>query len=302
MKIGLLTTGSGGILGIAEEAHAAEVAGFEHFIVPSTYGHDPVSILTVAGTRTSTIRLATGVQPIFPRHPAAAAAQAVSAGAASGGRFTLGLGLSHRRGVEESYRMSFERPAARMREYLDILVPLLAGEAVDYQGELYSYRGIIRSRDRVDVPILLAAMGPAMLRLAGERTDGTILWMAGARAVREHVGPRLTKAASEAGRPSPQIVVTLPVTLTDDVRAARERASAQLQNYAALPSYRDMLDRSGAEQPGDVLLAGDEASLRAQIAELAESGATAFTAWLFDDGTGSRERTRDFLATLALEA
>ncbi|MDA1010665.1 MAG: TIGR03564 family F420-dependent LLM class oxidoreductase [Chloroflexi bacterium] len=299
MKIGLLTRGSGGILGIADEAHAAEEAGFEHFIVPSTYGHDPVSVLTVAATRTSAIRLATGVQPIFPRHPAAAAAQAVSACAASHGRFTFGIGLSHRRSVEESYRMSFGRPAARMREYLDILQPLLAGEQVDYQGEFYSYRGIIRSRDRETVPVLLAAMGPAMLRLAGERTAGTILWMAGAQAIREHVAPRITRAASEAGRPAPEIVATLPITLTTYARRAREHASEQFANYAALPSYRDMLDRSGAEGAGDVLLAGDEAALRAQLTELKEAGATSFTAWLFDDGTGSRDRTRDFLASLA---
>lgn len=301
MKIGLLTRGSGGILGIAEEARVAEEAGFEHFIVPSTYGHDPVSILTVAGTRTSTIRLMTGVQPIFPRHPAAAASQAVSAGAASGGRFSFGIGLSHRRGVEESYRMSFERPAARMREYLDVLQPLLTGEAVDYQGEFYSYRGMIRSRDRVDVPVLLAAMGPAMLRLAGERTEGTILWMAGARAIREHVTPRITRAAAEAGRPAPQIVATLPVTLTSDVRAARERAAERLDNYAAMPSYRDMLDRSGAATPGDVLLAGDEAELRTALTEIKEAGTTSFTAWAFDDGTGSQDRTREFLASLAPE-
>ncbi len=301
MKIGVVTNGSGGILGMAEEAREAEEAGFDCFVVPSIYGHDPLSILTVAGLRTSRIRLMTGVAPTYPRHPAAMASAAMSAGAASGGRFTLGIGLSHQVVVEGVYGMSFERPAAHMREYLDVALPLLAGEVVRYEGEQFTFRGALRVRDAVPVPVVIAAMAPVMLRLAGERTDGTILWMTGAKAVREHVSPRITRAAEAAGRPAPQVVTMLPVALTSDPQGAREKANEQFENYGRLPSYRAMLDKSGAATPGDAAIVGDEAALRSALAELKESGVTTFAAWSFDDGTGSRERTREFFASLAPE-
>lgn len=301
MKIGVVTLGSGGILGMAREAKEAEDAGFDLFVVPSIYGHDPLSVMAVAGTMTSRIRLMTGVAPTYPKHPAAMASGAMSAGSASGGRFTLGIGLSHRVVVEGVYGMSYDRPAAHMREYLDIVLPLLAGEPVKHEGEQFRYTGAFRMSDLVPVPVVIAAMAPVMLRLAGERTDGTILWMTGAKAVREHVAPRITRAAEGVGRPAPQIVTMLPVALTDDVTGAREKANEQFENYGRLPSYRAMLDKSGADGPGDAALLGDEASLRAQLAELRESGVTSFAAWAFEDGSGSKARTRDFLAALARE-
>ena len=301
MKIGVVTLGSGGILGMAREAKEAEDAGFDLFVVPSIYGHDPLSVMAVAGTMTSRIRLMTGVAPTYPKHPAAMASGAMSAGSASGGRFTLGIGLSHRVVVEGVYGMSYDRPAAHMREYLDIVLPLLAGETVRHEGEQFRYSGAFRMTDLVPVPVVIAAMAPVMLRLAGERTDGTILWMTGAKAVREHVAPRITRAAKGVGRPAPQIVTMLPVALTDDVAGARAKANEQFENYGRLPSYRAMLDKSGADGPGDVALLGDEASLRAQLAELRDSGVTSFAAWAFEDGSGSKARTREFLAALARE-
>ena len=301
MKIGVVTLGSGGILGMTREAKEAEDAGFDLFVVPSIYGHDPLSVMAVAGTMTSRIRLMTGVAPTYPKHPAAMASGAMSAGSASGGRFTLGIGLSHRVVVEGVYGMSYDRPAAHMREYLDIVLPLLAGETVRHEGEQFRYSGAFRMTDLVPVPVVIAAMAPVMLRLAGERTDGTILWMTGAKAVREHVAPRITRAAEGVGRPAPQIVTMLPVALTDDVAGARAKANEQFENYGRLPSYRAMLDKSGADGPGDAALLGDEASLRAQLAELRDSGVTSFAAWAFEDGSGSKARTREFLAALARE-
>lgn len=301
MKIGIVTAGSGGILGMAREAADAEAAGFDHFVVPSIYGHDPLSILAVAGPQTSRIRLMTGVAPVYPRHPAAMAAAAMSAGAASGGRFSLGIGLSHQVVVEGTYGMSFDRPAAYMREYLDVTLPLLAGQEVEHHGEHFTYRGRLRVGDPVEVPVLIAAMAPVMLRLAGERTNGTVLWMGGAKAIEEHIAPRINRAAEGAGRPQPEIVAMLPVTLTSDADAAREQAEAQFANYGRLPSYRATLDRSGADGPGDVALVGDEAALRSQLEALRDAGTTSFAGWAFDDGTGSKERTRQFLASLAPE-
>jgi F420-dependent oxidoreductase-like protein len=299
MKLGLATIGSGGLKGIAAEAKAAEDAGFDLFITPSIYGHDPISLMTVAGLQTSRIRLMTGIVPTYPRHPAVMASAALSAGVASGGRFTLGIGLSHKVVIEGAFGMSFDRPAVHMREYLDILLPLLAGEPVQHEGDQYTYRGALRASDRVHVPVMIAAMAPVMLRLAGERTDGTILWMTGAKAIREHVAPRLHRAADGVGRPHPEVVTMLPVALTDDPRAAREAAQKQFENYGRLPSYRAMLDKSGAEGPGDAALVGDEAALRAALTELKEAGATSFAAWTYDDGSDSSGRTRAFLASLA---
>lgn len=299
MKIGVTTLGSGGILGMAQEAQEAEAAGFDLFVVPSIYGHDPISVATVAGLQTSRIRLLTGVAPIYPRHPSAMASAAMSAGAASGGRFTLGIGLSHQVVVEGALGMSFDRPAAYMREYLDVVLPLLRGETVRHEGEQFTYRGALRVRDAVEVPVIIAAMAPVMLRMAGERTDGTALWMTGAKAIREHVAPRINRAAEAVGRPAPQVVAMLPVALTDNPQEAREKANEQFENYGRLPSYRAMLDRSGAETPGDAALVGDEAALRAALTELRESGATSFAAWSFEDGSDSRQRTREFLASLA---
>lgn len=301
MKLGLATIGSGGLIGIAAEAKAAEEAGFDLFVVPSIYGHDPISVMTVAGLQTSRIRLMTGIVPTYPRHPATMASAAMSAGVASGGRFTLGIGLSHRVVIEGVYGMSYDRPAAHMREYLDVLLPLLAGEPVQHGGEQYTYRGALRAPDMVPVPTMIAAMAPVMLRLAGERTDGTILWMTGAKAIHEHVAPRINSAADGVGRPRPEVVTMLPVALTEDPKAARDAAQKQFENYGRLPSYRAMLDKSGAEGPGDAALVGDEPALRAALAELKEAGTTSFAAWTYDDGTDSSGRTRDFLASLAPE-
>lgn len=299
MKLGLATIGSGGLMGMAAEAKAADEAGFDLFVVPSIYGHDPISVLTVAGLQTSRIRLMTGIVPTYPRHPATMASAAISAGVASGGRFTLGIGLSHKVVIEGLYGMSYDRPAAHMREYLEILLPLLGGEPVQHQGEQYTYRGALRARDMVPVPTMIAAMAPVMLRLAGERTDGTILWMTGAKAIREHVAPRINRAADGVGRPRPEVVTMLPVALTNDPKAARDAAQKQFENYGRLPSYRAMLDKSGAEGPGDAALVGDEAALRAALTELKEAGTTSFAAWTYDDGTDSSGRTRAFLASLA---
>lgn len=301
MKIGLTTRGSGGLKGIAREAKAAEDLGFDLFLAPSIYGHDPVTLMTAAGLATSRIRLMTGVAPTFPKHPAAMASQAMGAGAASDGRFTLGIGLSHGVVVEGVYGMSFDRPAVHMREYLDILLPLLAGDEVDFAGEHFTYHGRLRVSDRVRVPTMIAAMGPVMLRLAGAHTDGTVLWMAGAKAIGEHVTLRITRAAEDAGRAAPEIVTMLPIALTSDAASARAKAEEQFGNYGRLPSYAAMIEKSGVSGPGGLALAGDEASLRAGLKELKDAGTTTFAGWPFEDGTDSRGRTRDFLASLAPE-
>jgi F420-dependent oxidoreductase-like protein len=185
-----------------------------------------------------------------------------------------------------------------MREYLAVLVPLLAGENVSFKGEtVHAQIGLSVPRSRPNVPLLLAALAPQMLKLAGTSADGTILWMTGPNTVRDYIVPTITAAATEAGRPSPRVVCVLPVCVTDDPEQARVNAGKAFAIYGQLPSYRAMLDREGAAGPGDVAIVGDEDSVGAQIRALAGAGVTDFVAGEYargDDGP----RTRAFLRTL----
>lgn len=304
MRIGIFTGSTGPaakITDVVADARAAEAEGFATFAMANIFSHDAMGALTLAAAQTERIELMTAVVPTYPRHPHAMAQQAATVQAAGGGRrFVLGIGLSHAVVIEGMFGMSFDRPARHMKEYLDMLLPLLAGERVQYQGEQYKGNLFLEIADAESVDCMLAAMGPAMLRLAGARTDGTILWMTAAKAVETHIAPAINAAAREAGRPDPRIVVGLPIMLTNDADAARETAAAQFANYGNLPSYRGMLDIEGAAHPADVALIGTEEGLEASLRRLIDAGATDFGAAAF----GSEEeqaRTRAFLAELAPE-
>jgi F420-dependent oxidoreductase-like protein len=229
------------------------------------------------------------------------AQQALTAALALHGRLTLGIGLSHRVVIEDMYGYSFERPARHMREYLAVLRPLLDGEAAAFAGDTVTgHIGLSVARP-APVPLLLAALAPQMLRLAGQHADGTILWMTGPATVRDHIVPGITAAAEAAGRPAPRVVCQLPVCVTDDPAAARAGADKLLAIYGQLPSYRAMLDREGAAGPGDVTIAGDEAAVAAGIAAVAEAGATDFVAVDLSRGEDG-PRTRALLRSLAVAA
>lgn len=304
MKIGIFTGSTGPaakVTDVVADARAAETEGFATFAMANIFSHDAMGALTLAAAQTERIELMTAVVPTYPRHPHAMAQQAKTVQAAGGGRrFVLGIGLSHAVVIEGMFGMSFDRPARHMKEYLDVLLLLLAGERVQYQGEQYKGNLFLEIADAEPVDCMLAAMGPAMLRLAGARTKGTILWMTAAKAVETHIAPAINAAAREAGRPDPRIVVGLPIMLTNDADAGREAAAAQFANYGNLPSYRGMLDIEGAAHPADVALIGTEEGLEASLRRLIDAGATDFGAAAF----GSEEeqsRTRAFLAELAPE-
>ncbi|WP_113704844.1 TIGR03564 family F420-dependent LLM class oxidoreductase [Nonomuraea lactucae] len=278
---------------LAETIAAARDAGFASVWVSNTFGLDALTALAVAGHGTPGIELGTAVVPTYPRHPAALAQQAMTANAALGGRLALGVGLSHKVVVEDIYGYSYERPLRHMTEYLDVLLPLVRGERVRYQGETVK-ANIGLSTPGAGLPVLIAALAPRMLKLAGARTDGTVLWMTGPKTIASHVVPAITAAAEEAGRGRPRVVCTLPICVTDDPAAARARADEVFSVYGTLPSYRAMLDKEGAAGPGDVALVGDEESVRARIDELAEAGVTDFAAGVYS----GRERTWEFLKGL----
>ncbi len=298
MRIGTSLTEHGGpdaLSLLRDEIQRAADDGFASAWLSNIFGLDALTALAVAGSQVPGIELGTAVVPTYPRHPAVLAQQALTTATALGGRLTLGIGLSHKIVIDDMYGYSFERPARHMAEYLSVLLPLLDGEPVSFVGETLR-AGIGLSTPRPGrVPVLLAAMAPQMLKLAGQRADGTVLWMTGPATVRDYVVPAITAAAQEAGRPSPRVVCILPVCVTDDIDAARARAARALEIYGQLPSYRAMLDREGAQGPGDVTIAGDEAAVTAQLRALETAGVTDFVAADIDP---ARRRTRELLKSL----
>jgi F420-dependent oxidoreductase-like protein len=297
MRIGI-GIGGASVDEVVAQTEKAAAAGFTTGWIANIFGIDAVMACAIAGRAVPGITLGTAVTPTFPRHPHALAQQAMTAWDATGGRFTLGIGLSHQIVIETMFGLSYEKPANHMREYLGVLLPLLRDGMVSHQGDLYRVNAPLeRSGPAGGPPVLLAAMAPVMLRLAGEVADGTSLWMTGAHTIADHVAPRINAAASAAGKPAPTILCSLPVAVTDDVDAAKAAAAETFAIYGGLPSYRAMLDREGAAGPEDVAIVGDEATVTAGIQALADAGVTEFSAALFGDGDTMR-RTTDLLRGL----
>ena len=272
--------------------------GFASAWLADIFGLDAQTALSYAGSRVAGIEVGTAVTPTYVRHPVALARQAITTDIATGGRFTLGIGLSHQVVIEGMLHLSFDKPARHMREYLSVLLPLLREGKVSYSGETLGADAGIGIRPVGPLPVLLAALAPQMLQLAGSVADGTVLWMTGPRTIADHVVPRLTDAAAGAGRPPPRVVCVLPVCVTDDEGAARARAAKVFAIYDTLPSYKAMLDKEGAAGPGDVAIVGDDAAVRQQVEALAGIGVTDFVAGEFATGDDAA-RTRALLRDLA---
>ncbi len=301
MRIGLMLTepgpGPDPIAELVEYVAQAKAAGFDSIFMPQVLGLDALTAIAVAGSRVDGIELATGVVPIYTRHPLALAQQALTTQAAMDGRLTLGIGLSHKVIVENMFGLPFDKPARFMDEYLSVLLPLLDERKVSFDGEKVRTHLGITTPCPHPVPVMLAALAPRMLRLAGARTQGTILWMTGPATVRDHVLPVITAAADAAGLPAPRIVCGLPVCVTDDVPDAREQANAEFAIYGQLPSYKAMLDREGASSPADVAIVGTASEVTDRISSLADVGVTDFI--VAELGTSDdKQRTREALRTL----
>ncbi len=280
---------------VADLAAEAEQQGFHSFWLNQLSGTDAVTALSVVGRDTSSIELGTAVVSTWGRHPEMLAGQALTAQAATGNRLVLGIGLAHKSSVEGTYKLPFERPVRHMREYLDILMPLIADRAVDVEGEIWSCATQLTVPPAEPCQVLVAALGPQMLRLAGARTDGTILWLVGPKTVRDHIAPTITQAAEEAGRSEPRVVASVPVAVTDEVDKVRGAIADVLAGYDELPSYRAMLDREGAEGPADVAIVGDEDEVRTHLDRFAEAGSTDFGAVEFGTTDDEIARTREML-------
>ena len=305
MRIGLFVGALELMRDVAERLHrisAAERDGFDSYWLPQHFGADMLTVIAMAGMQTHRIELGTAVVATYPRHPVVLAQQALTAQVAAGGRLTLGIGVSHRSTIEDWLGLAYSRPARHMEEYMSVLRPLLNESSVDFSGQEFRVAGELQipDADMVSCPVVMAALGPRMLEIAGRLADGAVTWMTGPATVRDHVVPRLLEAASAAGNPKPRVCVGVPIAVTDHEERARARADRLFQHYAALPNYRAMLEREGVDSPGGIAIVGDEAEVEDQLRYLAEIGTTDLLATIFpvDGSQTSATRTRAFLQSM----
>lgn len=299
------------LAGLIDDGAAAESAGFTAFWMPQVPGYlDAMTAVTLIGRATDRIEIGTAVVPIQTRHPVAMAQQALTTQIACGGRFTLGVGPSHHWIVNGQLGLPYDRPARLMSDYLAVLTASFAGPgSVDVHNENYCVHSPVDVTDAFDVPMLLSALGPAMLRLAGERARGTVLWMADERAIGDHVVPRITAAATAAGRPAPRIVAGVPVALCsdDETDDARAYASEVLGHADFSPNYVRLLEHGDAEDVGDTMAAGDESAVLARLRHYRDAGVTDLAARIVplgkdvDERAKSRRRTQEFLSSVCPE-
>ncbi len=281
---------------IVADIAAAEAKGFDSYWLAQTGLVDALMALSAAGPSTSSIRLGTAVVPTWPRHPQALAAQALTAQAATGGRTILGIGLAHQPSVEGNWRMTWEKPIRHMLDYLDVLMPLLEDGKADHTGEVWSYGGEYARPTEEPPSVMLAALGDQMLKIAGKRTDGTILWCVGPKTLEQQIVPKINDAAAAADRSTPSVVCSLPVWVTDEPDKARAAVASMLTIYGQLPSYRAMLDIEGVDGPADISLIGSAEQVAEGVAEIAAAGATDFTAVIPTPDPDERAATIDALA------
>jgi 5,10-methylenetetrahydromethanopterin reductase len=285
---------------IVDHAVEAERDGFSSYWLAQLAIPDALTALGAVGLATTTIELGTAVIATWLRHPLMLAAQALTVSDMAKGRLLLGIGLAHKSTIEERLRIPFARPARHMEEYLDVLLPALQDRAVDATGEIWSglADGVGGPPDVPTPQVLLAAMGPRMLQLAGARTDGNILWLSGPRTIESVIVPAMAKAAADAGRELGRIVAGVPVCVTDQPDEVRGLIATFLGDYNDLPSYRGMMDVEGVDGPEGVSIVGDEETVQAGIQSFADAGTTDFTPVEFVLDDESRRRTRALLTSL----
>jgi F420-dependent oxidoreductase-like protein len=296
---------------LIDAAQTAEREGFTSIWVPQIPNDfDALTAVALMGQATDRVELGTAVMPIQTRHPVAMAQQVLSTQAVCEGRFTLGLGPSHHWIVEDMLGLSYQRPAHQVRNYVEVLNAAFAGPGtVDVENDGFRVHNELDVTDIVPTPILVAALAPVMLRIAGEQASGTILWMADERAIGEHVVPRITKAAADVGRPAPRIVAGVPVALcrNEEVDEARAWANRVLGHAEYSPNYQRLLEHGDATDVGDVLAGGNESAVVERLRRFRDTGATDLSVRILPIGADraarieSSNRTQAFVASLCPE-
>lgn len=287
----------------------AESAGLDSAWMPQVPNDfDALTMVTLMAGHTSTIELGTAVVPLQAQHPVALARQALSVQAVAGGRLVLGVGPSHHWIVRDMLGLPYERPAAYTRDYLEVLHAAFANPGpVDVENETFTVHNPLDLPPTSPMPVLVAALGPVMLQIAGAHADGTVLWMADEKAIGDHIAPKITKAAAEAGRPAPRIVAGIPVCLcaNSEIDAAKDRANRILAEAETSPNYQKLLDRGNARDVGDLTAAGDEDAILARFKQFADAGVTDLSVRLLpigdtrDELVASKYRTREVIGELA---
>ena len=280
------------------EARRAEADGFASYWAPQIFGHDALTALAVIGREVPRIELGTSVVPTYPRHPMMMAQQALTVNAAAGGRLCLGIGLSHQIVVESMWGMSFDKPVRHMREYLEVMMPLLEGKPVSHAGEAFNVNGGVNVPGGTRPNVVIAALGEQMLKVTAALADGTLTWCTGPQTLANHTIPTLKAAADKAGRDSTRVIAALPVCVTNDGEAALQRAAQVFVVYGQLPSYRAMLDKEGAAGPADIAIIGSASEVADRIMALAEIGVTDFAAVEFGATPDEVAETRAMVKSL----
>ena len=281
----IITRPPGGARDASVEALVApyrqlEADGFASGWIGNHLNHDAMTVCALAGQATSTLELGTAVVPTYPRHPMVMAQQALTTNMACGGRFTLGLGLSHKFIVEGWQGLRWATPVRHLREYLQVLNALLDGEQVDHDGEEYRVHLNNAPFTQLDVPgggrpqVLIAALGPGMLKMAGELSDGTSMFWCGPNYIERTAVPAITRAADGAGRPAPRVIAGIPLSVTANEEAARASCARVWEVYGRIYSYRKVIEAEGASGVADMAIVGDEAAVRAQLKRLESIGVT----------------------------
>jgi F420-dependent oxidoreductase-like protein len=296
-----------GVGGLLSQIDSAAAAGFRRAWVPQlppapgTASWDTLTVLGIAGAQTPDIELASGVVVAHTQHPLTLARQALTVSAVVSGRLTLGIGVGHRFMVTDMFGYSYDAPAAYLREYLEVLGPALAGEPVEHHGPRITAVGQVDLPTAPAPPLVIAALGPRMLDLAGELTDGTVATWTGPRVLEERIVPRISKAATDFGRPAPQIVVGVPVMVTDDTESARATVLNEMGQAGEFPAYRAILEAEGVDTIADVCLIGDEEHVASRLRRFADIGATEFVASPHGDAA-TRSRTVALMQSLSTDA
>ncbi|WP_329017447.1 LLM class F420-dependent oxidoreductase [Streptomyces sp. NBC_01601] len=258
-------------------AREAAAAGLRSAWFGQTFGADSPQLAAIVGREVPDLQVGTSAIPVFGRHPLIVSSQAQTAQAATHGRYHLGLALGTKLLTEGGFGLPFERPVARLREFLTALRQLTGTGTADFHGELLTAVTPVPARvpgAEDGVPVLVAAMGPQALKVSGELADGILPYLAGPRALERDIVPAVTAAAEAAGRPAPRIVALVPGVVTDDVDAVRETATERLAFYEQIPSYARVIELSGARRASDVAVIGDEKAVAAEVRRYRDAGAT----------------------------
>ncbi len=301
---GVVAGEDGSLPSVIARCQQAEKDGFASAWLTHIFGNDAIIALALAGQVTSRIELGTFVVPTYPRHPVALAQQALTASAATGGRFTLGIGLSHKVLIENILGLDYSKPIRHTREYLSVLMPLMEGQPAQFQGQEYRVSARLSVPGAARPDVIVAALGPQMLALTGRMADGTGTWMGGPKYLETVAIPTITAAAREAGRKAPRIVSGFPIAVTTNAEAAKAAAAKIFAGYGAMPSYRAILDREGAAEPSGIAVIGTEAEVRSQLRHLEAIGVTDFLGATYpvEGDPAIKERTHSLLAEVARDS